>query len=170
MIVLAGFAPFQPTPGLALWSLIIFCLFWWIMSKYAFKPIASALKKRETDIQSALDEAKKSREEMANMQADNEKLIAEAREERSKIIREAKETSNKMVSEAKEKAKAESNKIISDARLEIEKQRTLALSSAKNQVGSMALGIAEKVIRKELKDNKEHQSFVNKLVEEINLS
>ena len=170
MIVLAGFAPFQPTPGLALWSLIIFCLFWWIMSKYAFKPIANALRKRESDIQEALDEAKKSREEMASMKADNEKLLAEAREERSKIIREAKETGNKMVSEAKEKAKAESNKIISDARMEIEKQRTVALASAKNEVGAMALEIAEKVIRKELKNSAEHQNFVSKLVEDINLS
>jgi len=61
MIYLVSFAPFQPTPGLALWSLIIFLLFWFLMGKFAFKPIMQGLKKREDDIQSALDEAKKAK-------------------------------------------------------------------------------------------------------------
>ena len=64
MIALLSFTPFQPTPGLAFWSLVIFGLFWLIMGKYAFKPIPKALEKRENDIQHALDSAKKAKEEM----------------------------------------------------------------------------------------------------------
>ena len=78
MINLLTFTPFQPTPGLAIWSLVIFVIFWYIMAKYALKPIAGALAKREEDIQSALDQAKIAKEEMANMKAENEKLLAEA--------------------------------------------------------------------------------------------
>jgi F-type H+-transporting ATPase subunit b len=170
LFVLLDFSPIKPDLGLILWTTAIFLLFWFILGKMAFKPIAEALKNRENNIQGALDEAKKAREEMASMQADNDKLLAEAREERSKIIREAKESGNKMVAEAKEKAKAESNKIISEARLEIENQRSAALTEAKNKVGVMAIEIAEKVIRKELQNNQEHQDFVNSLVDEINLS
>ena len=51
MFVLLSFTPFQPTPGLAIWSLLIFVLFWVIMGKFAFKPIARALEQRESDIQ-----------------------------------------------------------------------------------------------------------------------
>ena len=170
LFVLLDFSPIKPDLGLILWTTVIFLLFWFILGKMAFKPIAEALKARENNIQNALDEAKKAQEEMANMKADNDKLLAEAREERSKIIREAKESGNKMVAEAKEKAKAESNKIISEARIEIENQRSVALTNAKNKVGVMALDIAEKVIKKELQNNKEHQDFVNQLVDELKLS
>jgi F-type H+-transporting ATPase subunit b len=170
LFVLLDFSPIKPDLGLILWTTVIFLLFWFILGKMAFVPIAEALKTREGNIQDALDEAKKAKEEMANMKADNDKLLAEAREERSKILREAKETGNKMVNDAKDKAKSESNKIISEARVEIENQRSVALSNAKNKVGIMAIEIAEKVIKKELQNNTEHQNFVNQLVDEIKLS
>ena len=64
------FAPFQPTPGLAIWSLLIFLLFWFIMAKLAFKPIMEGIKTREEDIQDALDEAKKAKEKADKEAAD----------------------------------------------------------------------------------------------------
>lgn len=170
MIFLAGFAPFQPTPGLALWSLIIFCLFWIIMSKYAFKPMMEGLKKRESDIQTALDEAEKAKEQMANLKAENEVILAEAREERATILREAKETKAAIIEEARDKAKEEANRLTSSAKVEIASERKAALSSAKNEVGAMATEIAEKILRKELKGQSEHESFVNTLVGEFNLN
>ena len=94
MFSLISFNPFIPSPGLAIWGLLIFGLFWIIISKVAFKPIAEALAKRDHDIQDAIDQAKKTREEMANMKSENEKLLAQAREERTKILQEAKEIKN----------------------------------------------------------------------------
>ena len=170
MISLVTFTPFQPTPGLAIWSLLIFLLFWYLVSKFAFKPIAEALEKREEDIQTAMDTAKKTREEMANMKAENEKLLAEAREERSKIIQEAKEIKNQMIAEAKEKAKEEANKIVSNAMNEIENQKRAAFAEVKNEIGVMALSIAEKVIKKELQGNANQEAFVNTLVKDIHLN
>jgi len=167
MIYLVSFAPFQPTPGLALWSLIIFLLFWFLMGKFAFKPIMQGLKKREDDIQSALDEAKKAKEEMSNLQAENESLLQQAREERAAMLKEAKDTKNSIITEAKDKAKSEANKIISDARLEIENQKKAAIADVKNQAGTLALDIAEKVLRKELKADTDQVAYVNKLVGEL---
>lgn len=161
------FAPFQPTPGLALWSLIIFLLFWFIMKKLAFKPIMEALKKREDDIQSALDEAKLAKEEMSNLKNENEQLLQQAREERAAMLNEAKETKNNIIAEAKEKAKSDANRIVADARQEIENQKKSALAEVKNKAGLMALEIAEKVIRKELKGDSAQEAFVSKLVDEI---
>lgn len=170
MIFLAGFAPFQPTPGLALWSLIIFLLFWWIMSKYAFKPMMEGLKTREDNIKGALAEAEKAREEMANLKAENEKILAEAREERAAMLKEAKDTKANIINEAKDKAKDEAQRIMSSAKLEIENEKKAAITEVKNKVGLMATDIAEKIIRKELKGNSEHESFVNTLVNEMNLN
>jgi F-type H+-transporting ATPase subunit b len=170
MIFLAGFAPFQPTPGLALWSLIIFLLFWMLMSKYAFKPMMEGLKKRETDISDALAEAEKAREEMANLKAENEQILAEAREERALMLKEAKETKANIIAEAKEKAKEDALRITSSAKMEIENEKKAALTEVKNEVGMMATEIAEKILRKELKGQPEHESFVNTLVGEFKLN
>lgn len=170
MFSLISFNPFIPSPGLAIWGLLIFGLFWIIISKVALKPIAEALAKRDHDIQDAIDQAKKTREEMANMKSENEKLLAQAREERTKILQEAKEIKNQMITEAKEKAKEEATKIVNSAIVDIENQRKAAITEVKNELGNMALTIAEKVIRKELKGNAEQESFVNSLVKEIHLN
>ncbi|KXK38729.1 MAG: F0F1 ATP synthase subunit B [Saprospiraceae bacterium] len=170
LFTLVTFTPFQPTPGLAIWSLVIFLLFWFIVGKFAFRPIMEALEKREVDIQDAMDAAKNTRAEMANMKAENEKLLAEAREERSKILQEARDMKNQIIAEAKDKAKEEANHLINSAKVDIENQKKVAFAEVKNEVGAMALTIAEKVIRKELKGNAEQENFVNNLVKEINLN
>lgn len=170
MIYLSSFSPFQPTPGLGLWSLIIFLAFWFIMAKYAFGPIAKALKKRESHIQDALMEADKAREEMAKLKAENDQILAEAREERAKILQEAMDTKNSIINEAKSKAKEEAQRIVTNAKIEIENEKQSALLAVKNQVGLLATEIAEKVIKKELSGQGDHESFVGKLIDEIKLN
>lgn len=164
------FAVFQPSPGLAGWTLVIFLIFWYLVYKLAFKPIVSALNSRQSEIQNALDTAKLAREEVSNMKAENEKLLAEAQVERSKMLQEAKDMKTQIINEAKDKAKEEANKIISNARVEIENQTKAALAQAKNEVGMMAIQIAEQVIKKELKGNAEHETFVKGLVKDLNLN
>lgn len=170
MFVLITFSPFQPTPGMALWSLLIFILFWYLMAKFAFKPIAEALEKREKDIQDAMDTAKTTKKEMAQLKAENEKLLAQAREERTKILQEAKDMKVQIISEAKEKAREEAGKIVNNAMTDIENQRKVAMAEVKKELGLMALDIAEKVIKKELKGQKDQEDFVNTLVKEIHLN
>jgi F-type H+-transporting ATPase subunit b len=167
MFYLLDFEPIKPDIGLIFWTTIIFGLFWLIVGKFAFKPIASALRKREEDIQSSLDQAKFARTEMANLKAENEKLLAEAREERAKILKEAKDAGERIVQEAKQKAKDEAQKIVTGAKAEIESQTKQALIEVKNQVGNMALNVAEQVLRTKLKDDKQQQELVDKLVKEM---
>ena len=170
MIALLTFTPFQPTPGLAIWSALIFILFWVIIAKFAFKPIAQALEKREVDIQNALDAAKSAKEEMSNLKAENEKLIAQAREERSKIIQEAKDLRTQMINEAKDKARDEAQKIISQAKVEIENQKKAALTEVKNYVGTLAIDIAEQVIKQKLNGQNDQETYVKSLVDKIRMN
>ncbi len=170
MIFLADFSVIKPDVGLLFWTTIIFFLFYFLMSKFAFGPITDSLKKRESDIQDALDEAKKAKEEMASLNARNEELIKEAQAERALILKEAKTVKETIINDAKVKAKEDANRIVSSARMEIEGQKKAALLEVKNKVGQMALDIAEKVIRKDLKANPEQVGLVNKLVEEIKMN
>ncbi|MBK6391881.1 MAG: F0F1 ATP synthase subunit B [Saprospiraceae bacterium] len=170
MIYLADFSPIKPEFGLFFWTVLFFVLFWLLIGKYAFKPITESLKQRENDIQDAIDSAKKAREEVNNMKAENDRILAEAREDRAKILSEAKDTKNSIINEAKEKAKEEASKVINSAMADIENQKKLAMVEVKDQVSKLALEIAEKIIRKELQSNPEQQAFSKKMVDELNLN
>ncbi|MGB3528954.1 MAG: F0F1 ATP synthase subunit B, partial [Saprospiraceae bacterium] len=166
----ADFSPIKPEFGLFFWTVLFFVLFWLLIGKYAFKPITESLKQRENDIQDAIDSAKKAREEVNNMKAENDRILAEAREDRAKILSEAKDTKNSIINEAKEKAKEEASKVINSAMADIENQKKLAMVEVKDQVSKLALEIAEKIIRKELQSNPEQQAFSKKMVDELNLN
>lgn len=170
MIFLIDLSVLKPDLGLAAWSILIFLLFWWLMAKFAFRPIINALKKRESDIQNSLDEAKRVREEMAHMKAENEALLAQALEERAQILKQAKEAADRIIAEAKEKAKEEAKKIVANAKEQIENQKMAAIVELKNQVGKLSLQIAEKVIRRQLQDDRQQQAFVEELVKELKLN
>jgi F-type H+-transporting ATPase subunit b len=167
---LGDFSVIKPDPGLLFWTTVIFLLFWFIMSRFAFKPIGEALKKREMDIQNALDEAKKAREEMSNMVAQNEKLLAEAREERSAMLKDAKDAKDQIIAEAKERANTEYKRKVESAIQDIENHKNAAMIDLKNKSGLMAIEIAEKLIRKDLASNAEQVSYAQSLVDGIKLN
>lgn len=166
-LLLADLNVIKPDPGLILWTSVVFIIVYFLLARFAFRPIQEALKKREQDIQSSLDEAKKAREEMANLKAENEELLKQAQEERSKILREANEAKEAIVNEAKDRAKEEARKIVNTAKEEIENMRKEAVIDLKNQVGSMAISIAGKIMRKELSKNGEQDQYTQKLIDEI---
>src|ERR1017187_1363607 len=103
-----------PDLGLFFWNLLAFLIVFFILKKFAWKPILAALKEREEGIADSIATAEKVKTEMAQLKNENEVLMAKAREERSIILKEAKEHSDKMISDAKEKAKNEFDKIVAD--------------------------------------------------------
>lgn len=170
MLFLADFSPIKPDFGLLFWTTLFFLLFLGIIGKFGFKPIAKALKDRSLDIQNALDQAKKAREEMDNLVAENEQLLAQAREERAQMLRDAKDAKDQIIAEAREKAKAESQIIINNAKEAIENLKMEAMVDVKNQAGLLALELAEKVMRRELQSDEDHQNYVQTLLDEFKMN
>lgn len=152
----------NPGLGLIVWMSVAFLIVFFLGKKFAWSGILKSLKEREDFIDRSLQSAEKAKAEMSELKAENEKLLQEARLERELILKEAKETKEKIVSEAKQQAKKESEKIISNARVEITKEKAAAISDIRNQVATLSLEIAEKVLKREVSD-KDHQL---KLVEE----
>jgi F-type H+-transporting ATPase subunit b len=159
-----------PAVGLLFWMLVVFGILVVILKVAAWKPILNGLKEREQQIQGALDLAEKTRAEMAKLQADNEKLLAEARAERDSILKVAKESGDRVIAEAKEKAQAEGKRIIEDAREAINNERAAIVSQMKKEIVTLSLDIAEKVIRKELGDKTSQEKLVSDLVKEAHLN
>ncbi|HEU4608486.1 MAG TPA: F0F1 ATP synthase subunit B [Chitinophagaceae bacterium] len=159
-----------PGSGLILWTLLAFVIFSLLLKKFAWKPIISSLKERENGIANALDTAEKVKAEMAQLKSENEALLAKAREERAQMLKEARETKDRIISEAKEQAKQEAAKIMADAQATIQSQKMAALTDVKNQVGSLVIEVAEKVLRKELSNKAEQEKHILDLAAEVKLN
>ncbi|MFN5762093.1 MAG: F0F1 ATP synthase subunit B, partial [Sphingobacteriales bacterium] len=156
-----------PALGLIVWTLLAFLIAFFILKKFAWPAIINGLKERETSIAESLASAERLKKEMAQMQSENEALMAKDREERAQMLKEAKETKDRIISEAKEQAKVEANKIIVDANSAIENQKMAALTEIKNQIGNMVVEVSEKVIRRELNAGKEQETYIRQLADDL---
>jgi F-type H+-transporting ATPase subunit b len=154
-----------PDIGLVFWNTVAFLLLLFVLGKFAWKPMLKAISDREKGIEDALSKADKMKADMAAMQNENEALLAQAREQRATLIKEAKEASEKMIAEAKDKAKSEYERIVADAQLSITQQKNAALTEVKNQVGSLVVEVAEKVLRRELSNKAAQETYIKEIAD-----
>ena len=152
--------------GLFFWQTVLFVLLVLLLKKFAWKPILNAVNEREQGIKDALDSAQKAKEEMANLQAGNEKLLKEARAERDAMLKEARDIKNKMISDAKDEAKVEADKMVAQAQAAIESEKKAAIADLKNQVATLSINIAEKVVKQNLATDDKQQELIKSLLEE----
>ena len=153
-----------PAFGLIFWTLLAFLIVFFILKKFAWKPILDSMNKREQGIADSLATAEKIKAEMSQMKSENEALLVKAREERAQMLKEAKETKDKIINEAKEQAKVETNKIIADAQSVINQQKMAALTDLKNQVGNLVIEVSEKILRRELSNKHEQEKYIKQLL------
>jgi len=160
------------TPGLGLlvWTTVIFLSVLFILSKFAWKPIVSALKEREEFIENALSSAEKAKAEMAQLKADNELLLQEARLERDKMMKEAQTASANIINEAKDKANIEAARLVESARQQINNEKNAALAEIKNVVAETSVRIAEIILKKSLANDASQKELVEKYLSESKLN
>lgn len=159
-----------PSFGLIFWMTLTFLIVFLLLRKMAWKPILKALGDREKSIQDALDAAEKAKEEMAQLQANNEKILLEARNERDKLLKEARETKDSIIAEAKGKAQQEAEKIVQSARETIQTEKLAAMTELKNQVASLSIEIAEKIIKSELSSDEKQKALVKTMLNDVSLN
>ncbi|TDI66705.1 MAG: ATP synthase F0 subunit B [Bacteroidetes bacterium] len=157
-----------PDIGLIFWMTLSFAIVLAILKKFAWKPILQGLKDREDSIKESLSSAEKARDEMAKLQSDNEKLLDEARLERDEILKEALATANTIKEEAKNETSKISGKMIEDARTLINSEKQGALAEIKELVASLSMDIAERLMRRNLSDDKSQRELVDQFIKEIN--
>jgi F-type H+-transporting ATPase subunit b len=159
-----------PHLGLIVWTLLAFLIVLFILKKFAWVPILKGLNDRENNIAESIASAERVKLEMAQMKNENEAILTAAREERAIMIKEAKITKDKMIADAKEEAKIQATKIITDANAAIQQQKMAAITDIKNQVGKLVVEVSEKVLRRELSNKAEQETFINQLAQEIKLN
>ena len=156
--------------GLFFWQSLLFIALILLLKKFAWVPILSAVEEREEGIKKALELAEKAKEEMQALNADNERILAEARIERDILLKEAREMKDKIVSEAKDQANTEADKILLSAKEQINNEKLKAITELKNQVADMSIDIAEKILRSELSDVNKQKELVAQVLKSNELN
>jgi F-type H+-transporting ATPase subunit b len=159
-----------PDFGLLVWTGLTFSLLFFLLAKFAWKPILNSVNAREQKISEALELAEKTKTEMQALKAENDQILKDARKERDLILSEAKDASLKMIDDAKAKAKDEAVKIVEAARQNINSEKAAAMAELKNHMASLSLEIAEKVVRYELGSDDKQKALATQLAGEIKMN
>lgn len=155
--------------GLFFWQTLIFVGLIFLLKKYAWKPILSAVNEREASIKDALEAAKEARSEMESLQSDNQRILNEARAQKEALLKEARTIRSEMINTAKEEAQSEANKILSQAQEAIQNEKRTAVNELKDHVSSIALDIATKVLQNELESKDKQMQLVSKLLQDSDM-
>jgi F-type H+-transporting ATPase subunit b len=166
----AGAAPkgglLTPHGGLMFWTLAIFLVVWFILSKYAFKPITAAVEAREKALEDAIATAKADREEAARILEEQRRHIDETRAEAQKLIVEGRMLGEKMRAEMIEETRGQQQEMLERARREIGAEKTRAIAELRREAVELAIAGAGKVIEKNL-DNESNRKIVESFLSSI---
>lgn len=147
----------EPNAGLIVWKTIAFAILLWLLYKFAWGPITSALKERETRIDESMQRAEKALEEAREIQAENEKARREAEKEAQRILREARESAEALRKEEIEKTRARIEQMQKQAQAEIERQKQGALEELRGEIIDLAIEAASKVVREDLDESRQRR-------------
>ena len=145
----------QLDPGLYVWTILTFLLLFFLLAKFAWKPLLKALSEREEKIRSSLEKADEAQQKLERLSAEGGKIIDKARAEAQSIVSNGKVVAEKVRDEIEAKAKEKAKTIVAQAGKQITAEKEQAISDIRGEVASLSIQIAGKLIRKNLskKDN-----------------
>ncbi|MDQ0177559.1 F0F1 ATP synthase subunit B [Bacillus chungangensis] len=143
-------------------TLITFALLMFLLKKLAWGPLMGIMKQREEHVAKEIDEAEKSRVEANKLLEEQREMLKEARKEAQLMIENAKKHGETQREEIILTARAEAERMQETAKVTIEQQKEQAIAAVRDQVASLSVLIASKVIEKEL-----NQADQDKLIQEI---
>ncbi len=156
-----------PSSGLLFWMSLTFFVVLLILWKFGFPVIVNMVNERKAFIDDSLQKAREANEKLANIQKEGESILQEAREKQTAILKEAAATRDAIVEKAQQKAREESVRLIEEARTEIESEKQAAINDIRNQVAELSLQIAEKVVRKNLSDDKAQMELIDRMLDDV---
>ena len=159
----------KASPGLMIWTLVIFGITLFILRRYVFGPVGAAIEKRRADISASIEESERAREEAAALLEDYRVRLAEARKEADLLREQGRKEGEQRGHELVEQATAQRERVLTDAEAQIEAQARAAASGLRDDVVTLALMAAEKVSRRSLSDD-DHRRLIQEAIDEADLS
>ncbi|MFB4213549.1 F0F1 ATP synthase subunit B [Shouchella sp. JSM 1781072] len=151
--------------GSALYQLFAFTLLMLLIAKFALKPLMGVMQKRQDMINDQIDSAERNRKEAEKMLEDQKDELKQARVEARELIENAKKVGEQQGRDIVREAKAEADRIQQQALAEIRNEKEQAVTALREQVASLSVLIAQKVIEKEL-DASEQDKLVQEYLKQ----
>ena len=156
-----------PSTGLLFWMTITFLVVFFLLWKFGFPVITGMVKERQAFIDESLKKAHEANERLANNQKEGESILQEAREKQAQILWEAAETRDAIVEKAQDKARQEGARLLEDASIAIEQEKKAAIADIRQQVATLSVQIAEKVLKQNLKDDKAQMDLIDRMLDDV---
>ena len=157
----------QLDPGLFIWTIITFLILLFVLAKFAWKPLLAALESRESTIKSSLDDAEKAKRELERINVESEEIIAKARSDAQGIRSEAKAAAEKIKADLIASTDDDVKKIRDEAHKQIQVEKDKAINDIREEVVTLTMSVAEKVIKKNLSKD-ENQSLIEESLKSLN--
>ena len=158
-----------PDFGLFFWMTVVFLVVLFILWKYGFPVIVKMVDERKAFIDESLKKAHEANERLANIQKEGESILQEAREKQAQILKEAAETRDAIVEKAQDKARSEGARLLEEAKAAIEQEKKAAIADIRQQVATLSVEIAEKVLRANLKDDKSQMDLIDRMLDDVSV-
>ena len=142
----------SPNTGLMFWTLIIFVVLMFVLTRFAFKPLTAAVEAREQRLEAAIRQADEDRKKAAELLEQQTKALDASRVEVQRVIAEARLTGDKLRNEMLEQTKHQQHDLLERARAEIDEERKRAIADIRREAVELALAGASKVIERNLDD------------------
>ena len=159
----------EASPGLMIWTLLIFFITLFVLKRYVFGPVGQAVEKRRAEIAQSIEESERSRDEAAALLEDYRTRLAEARKEADMLREQGRKDGEKQGAELVAQAQAQRDRVLTDAEAQMEAQARAAASGLRDDVVALALMAAEKVSRRSLSDE-DHRRLIQEAIDEADLS
>ena len=156
-----------PSTGLLFWMSITFLVVFFLLWKFGFPVITGMVKERQAFIDESLKKAHEANERLANIQKEGESILQEAREKQAQILKEAAETRDAIVEQAQNKARSEGARLLDEAKAAIEQEKKAAIADIRQQVATLSVEIAEKVLKQNLKDDKAQMDLIDRMLNDV---
>ena len=156
-----------PGFGLLFWMTVVFLIVFFILWKWGFPVIVKMELDRKDFIDSSLRKAHEANERLANIEKEGESILQEAREKQAQILKEAAATRDAIVEQAQTKARTEGARLLDEAKAAIEQEKKAAIADIRQQVATLSVQIAEKVLKQNLKDDKSQRDLIDRMLDDV---
>jgi len=158
----------SPSGGLMLWTIIIFVVLMFVLSRFAFKPMLAAVEAREQALREAIENAQRDREEAERVLAEHRAQLERARGEAQKLIADGRSTAEKLRNDLLEQTRTQQQELLERARRDIETEKQNAIAALRREAVDLAIAGASKVIERNL-DSDANRKLVESYLSSVSL-
>jgi F-type H+-transporting ATPase subunit b len=159
----------SPNLGLMIWTLLVFLIVMYVLSKAAFPKIQEALDKRANAIRDSIESAEKTREEADKILEEYRARLREAREQADDIVARARKAAESTTSQATQEGREKREELLAAARRDIEAETRRSLERIRKEVADLTVLTTEKVTRKSLTGD-DQKRLIDEALTEVDFS